>query len=224
MKKYSYVGISLVVLIFGIWVVNEYNARNKTDDLAYIVTDGEKKKVPDFRLIDQNEDTITNADYKGKVYVVEFFFATCPSICPIMTSNLVEIQDQFYGNMDFGVASVTINPEYDTPEVLREYAEEYGIKHANWHLLTGDQDDIYDLSNKGFNIYAAEDENAPGGFEHSGFFALVDQEGYIRSREDDFGNPIIFYRGSVPHDDKDALEGEEPQIDILVEDIKSLLE
>lgn len=223
MKKYSYVGISLVVLIFGIWVVSEYNARNKTDDLAYIVTDGEKKKVPDFKLIDQNEDTITNADYKGKVYVVEFFFATCPSICPIMTSNLVEIQDQFYGNMDFGVASVTINPEYDTPEVLREYAEEYGIKHPNWHLLTGDQDDIYDLSNKGFNIYAAEDENAPGGFEHSGFFALVDQEGYIRSREDDFGNPIIFYRGSVPHDDEDALKGEEPQIDILIEDIKSLL-
>lgn len=224
MKKYSYVGISLVVLIFGIWVVNEYNSRNKTDELAYIVTNGEKKKVPDFELIDQNEDTITNADYKGKVYVVEFFFATCPSICPIMTSNLVEVQNEFYGNMNFGVASVTINPEYDTPEVLREYAEEYGIEHANWHLLTGDQDDIYDLSNKGFNIYAAEDENAPGGFEHSGFFALVDQEGYIRSREDDFGNPIIFYKGSVPHDEIDPLEGEEPQIDILVEDIKSLLE
>ncbi|MGO1752649.1 MAG: SCO family protein [Psychroflexus sp.] len=224
MKKYSYVGISLVVLIFGIWVVNEYNSRNESEELGYIIVNGEKKKVPNFELINQDKETITNADYKDKVYVIEFFFVNCPSICPVMTSNLVEVQNEFYGNMDFGIASITINPEFDTPEILKEYAEEYKIKHANWHLLTGDQNEIYNLSNKGFNIYAAEDENAPGGFEHSGYFALVDQEGYIRSRHDQFGNPIIFYRGSVPHDEQNPLEGEEPQIDILIKDIKSLLE
>lgn len=224
MKKYSYVGISLVVLVFGIWVVNEYISRQNHEELSYIVVNGQKKKVPQFEFINQNKDTITNKDYENKVFVVEFFFATCPSICPIMTSNLVEVQNEFYGNMDFGIASITINPENDTPKVLKEYAEDYGIKHANWHLLTGEQNDIYDLANKGFNIYAAEDENAPGGFEHSGYFALVDQEGYIRSRTDEFGNPIIFYRGSVAHDETNPLDGEEPQIDILIEDIKSLLE
>ena len=222
-KKYSYVGISLIVLIFGIWVVKEFGSRNSTESLAYLEINGEKKKVPQFEFINQNRDTISNQTYDDKVYVVEFFFATCPSICPIMTNNLVEVQNEFYGNLDFGIASFTINPENDTPEVLTDYAEEYNIKHANWHLLTGNQNDIYQLANKGFNIYAAEDENAPGGFEHSGYFALVDQDGYIRCRKDEFGNPIVFYRGSVPHDAPDGEGEEDPQIDILIEDIKLLL-
>lgn len=222
-KKYSYVGISLIVLVFGIWVVKEFGDRNSKDSLAYLEINGTKKKVPNFKLIDQNRDTITNQSYKGKVYVVEFFFASCPSICPIMTNNLVKVQDEFYGNMNFGIASITINPKNDTPETLSKYAKDYNVKHANWHLLTGDRSKIYELANKGFNIYAAEDENAPGGFEHSGYFALVDQDGFIRCRKDEFGNPIVFYRGSVPFDAPKGEGEEEPQIDILIEDIKTLL-
>ncbi|GAA0751252.1 SCO family protein [Psychroflexus lacisalsi] len=223
MKKYSYVGISLVILVFGIWVVSEMLSRNSTESLAYIEINGERKKVPEFEFVNQNKDTITNEDYLGKVYVVEFFFATCPTICPIMNENLLEVQDEFYGNMNFGIASFTINPKHDTPEVLKEHADELGVKLPHWNFLTGDQDEIYELANQGFNIYAREDENAEGGFEHSGFFALIDQEGYIRSRKDEAGNPIIFYQGSVPRNQSDSQSHETQQIDILIEDIEILL-
>lgn len=223
MKKYSYVGISLVILVFGIWVVSEMLSRNSKESLAYIEIEGERKKVPDFEFTNQNNKIISNEDYLGKVYVVEFFFATCPTICPIMNENLLEVQDEFYGNINFGIASFTINPEHDTPEVLKDHAEELGVKLPHWNFLTGDQDEIYELANNGFNIYAREDENAEGGFEHSGFFALIDQEGYIRSRKDEAGNPIIFYQGSVPRDEAAGESHETQQIDILIEDIKILL-
>jgi len=223
MKKYSYVGTSLVILVFGIWVVSEMLSRNSKESLAYIEIEGERKKVPDFEFTNQNNKIISNEDYLGKVYVVEFFFATCPTICPIMNENLLEVQDEFYGNINFGIASFTINPEHDTPEVLKEHAEELGVKLPHWNFLTGDQDEIYELANNGFNIYAREDENAEGGFEHSGFFALIDQEGYIRSRKDEAGNPIIFYQGSVPRDEAAGESHETQQIDILIEDIKILL-
>ena len=244
MKNYSYIGISLIILIFGIIfipkIVDRISSdsvvesdrlnvrgveRNSTpaEELAYVEIDGERKKAPEFELIDQNGDTITNEDYKGKVYVAEFFFTTCPTICPVMNKNLVEIQNEIDNAKDFGIASFSIDPTHDTPEVLQEYAEKYGITNPNWHLLTGDKEYIYDLANSGFNIYAGEDEAAPGGFAHQGMFALVDQEGYIRSRRDAYGNPIIYYRGSVERN-KSVAEGEEtPEIDILIEDIKNLL-
>lgn len=140
-----------------------------------------------------------------------------------MNKNLVEIQNQFEENDDFGIASFTIDPNHDTPEVLAEYADNYGINHPNWNLMTGDRERIYELANKGFGLYAGEDAQAAGGFAHQGMFALVDQEGYIRSRKDNFGNPLIYYRGSVEKD-KSVAQGEEaPQIDILIEDIKKLL-
>ena len=134
-------------------------------------------------------------DYEDKVFVVEFFFTTCPSICPIMNRNMVKIQNVFYENPNFGIVSITIDPVHDTPNILKEYAEEYKITHKNWHLLTGDKSAIYQLANEGFNLYVGEDTNVEGGFEHSGFFALIDQEGNIRSRLDEHGNPIIYYDG-----------------------------
>ncbi|HSP12444.1 MAG TPA: SCO family protein [Salegentibacter sp.] len=244
MKNYSYIGISLVILIFGIIFIPKIVDRVTNDsvvesdrlniqgvernsapaeELAYLEINGERKKAPEFELIDQNGDTITNEDYLGKVYVAEFFFTTCPTICPIMNGNLVEIQNEINNDKDFGIASFSIDPTYDTPEILQEYAEKYGITNPNWHLLTGDKEYIYELANSGFNIYAGEDESAAGGFAHQGMFALVDQEGYIRSRRDAFGNPIIFYRGYVERN-KSVAEGEEtPEINILIEDIKNLL-
>jgi protein SCO1/2 len=94
----------------------------------------------------------------------------------------------------------------------------------DWHLLTGARDTIYDLANVGFNIFAAENPGVAGGFEHSGLFALVDKDGFIRSRRDDFGNPIIYYRGTIPEDQGENEEGEKEQISILKEDIRKLLE
>lgn len=206
MKNYSYIGISLVILVFGIWAVPKIVDRLSSPDLATI---GE---VPSFSFMDQNGKNITNADYKGKVYIVEFFFTSCPTICPIMNRNMVKIQDEFYGNPNFGIASFSIDPKKDTPEVLKKYADEFGVTHPNWHLMTGDREEIYALANKGFNLYVGINPEVEGNFEHSGYFALVDQEGKIRSRKDEFGNPIIYYNGL----------GDE-ELQLLKEDIKKLL-
>ncbi|HET8753791.1 MAG TPA: SCO family protein [Salinimicrobium sp.] len=245
MKNYSYIGISFIILIFGIIFIpriiesirenkvvesDRLNVKKESSSesreeasLSYIMVNGEKKRIPEFQLVDQHGDTISNEDYKGKVFVVEFFFSTCPSICPIMKDNLIKVQKEFKDNPDFGIASFTIDPVHDTPEVLAKYAEMNGIEHPNWHLLTGDKETIYDIANDGFNIYAGEDPNVAGGFAHSGYFALIDREGNIRSRTDQFGNPIIYYRGSIEQGITVAPGEEEPQTDILIEDIKKLL-
>ncbi|WP_159019169.1 SCO family protein [Algibacter sp. L3A6] len=245
MKKknnYSYIGIAFVILVFGIIFIPEIvdrisnndvsrqsgrsdqkSATSKVSDLAFIEINGEAKKVPAFAFTNQNGETITNKDYEGKVYVIEFFFTTCPTICPRMSQNLVQIQNTFEGFEDFGVASFTINPSHDTQEVLKAYAEKYGVTNPNWHLMTGEKETIYELANQGFNLYAAEAENVAGGFEHSGNFALIDKNGFIRSRTDDYGNPIIYYRGIVSESEKVDDDGVKEEISALKADIKKLL-
>lgn len=206
-KSYSYIGISFIVLIFGIWAVPKIIAKFQKSDLVEI------GPVPSFQLTDQDNKKISDKDYLGKVYVVEFFFSTCPTICPKMNQNMLLLQEEFYGNPKFGLASVTINPEYDTPKVLKEHAEQLGVKHYNWHFLTGDSEYINNLAIKGFNMYAGADKTAPGGFQHSGLFALVDKDGKIRCRKDQYGNPILYYDGL-----------EDSGVKAIKEDIKKLLE
>lgn len=237
-KKYTYIWVSAIILIFGTFAVYEITKRvkggtvvendrmssiSKNKEVGFVVNQGEKRKVPDFEFYNQDSVLISNKDYLGKVYVVEFFFTTCPTICPIMTKNLVELQETFKDSEDFGVASFTINPRYDTSTVLTAYAKKYGITDKDWHLMTGDKDKIYELAQQGFYIFANEDQDAPGGFEHSGMFALVDKNGYIRSREDEFGNPLIYYRGTITEEQGVNSDGETQQISILKEDIKKLL-
>ncbi|WP_088324286.1 SCO family protein [Polaribacter tangerinus] len=210
-KKYSYIGISLVILLFGIYTVHKVVNKFKKTDLVTF------NKVPEFEFINQEGEKITNKTYIGKVYVVEFFFSTCPTICPIMNAKMLTIQNEFFGNRNFGIASISITPEIDTPEVLKEYAKANGINHKNWHLLTGKEESVvYNLSNKGFKLYAGKGDAEHGGFEHSGLFALVDKNGYIRSRKDEYGNPIMYYRAIEE-------QGFEDQIKELKEDIKKLL-
>lgn len=207
MKNKSYIGISFIVLIFGIWAVPKIIAKFQKSDLVEI------GPVPGFELMDQNDKKISNKDYLGKVYVVEFFFTTCPTICPKMNQSMLELQEAFYGNPNFGLASITIDPEHDTAAVLKEHANLLGVKHYNWHFLTGDKEYIYNLANKGFNLYAGENNKAAGGFEHSGLFALVDKDGKIRCRKDAQGNPILYYDGL-----------ETSGVEAIKEDIKKLLE
>ena len=238
-RKYTYVWISLVILVFGIIFIpkivdrisqqdvvqdNRMHNKDSDDQLAYILLNGEKRKVPEFSFLNQDSLLVSNEDYNGKVYLIDFFFTSCPTICPLMSKNLVELQNEFREFDEFGVASFTINPEYDTPRILKEYAEAYGITDMDWHLLTGESEEILNLANVGFNIYAAADPNVPGGFEHSGLFALVDKNGFLRSRLDPFGNPIIYYRGTISRQQGVNDEGEEEQISILKEDIRKLLD
>ncbi len=224
MKNKSYIGISLIILVFGILVIPKIVDRVKSGDVVkgdrLNIQTSRKKSVlvkigpaPDFSLTNQNNETISNETYQGKVYVLEFFFSTCPTICPKMNANLKQVELQFKGQKNFGVASITINPETDTPEVLKKHAQDLEITSENWHFLTGDKEYIYKIANKGFNMYAAENSKVNGGFEHSGLFALIDKEGNIRCRKDDFGNPILYY---------DGLEKE--GIKAITEDIKLLLQ
>ena len=207
MKNKSYIGISFIVLIFGIWAVPKIIAKFQKSDLVEI------GPVPAFKLKNQDNKTISDKDYLGKVYVVEFFFSTCPTICPKMNESMLQLQNEFYGNPNFGIASITIDPAKDTPQVLKEHANLLGVKHYNWHFLTGDKEYIYSLANKGFNLYAGENNKVAGGFEHSGLFALVDKDGKIRCRKDAQGNPILYYDGL------DAAG-----VEAIKEDIKKLLE
>ena len=249
-SNYSYVGITFIILVFGIIFVpkiidrvskdditrdesrskdvststiKEKNIAKNKSDLVYLEINGEPKKVPAFSFTNQDGKTITNEDYLGKVYVVEFFFTTCPTICPIMNRNLVEVQNKFINFKDFGLASFTITPDVDTPAVLKAYAEKYGISNPNWNLMTGNEDAIYKLANEGFNLYTAKNEDVEGGFEHSGNFALIDKEGFIRSRKDNFGNPLIFYNGLISEEVGVDDDGISQEITILKEDIAKLL-
>jgi protein SCO1/2 len=207
MKNKSYIGISFIILVFGIWAVPKIISKFQKSDLVEI------GPVPAFELTDQNKKKISNSDYLGKVYVVEFFFSTCPTICPKMNQSMLQLQESFYGNPHFGLVSITIDPEHDTALVLKEHAALLGVKHYNWHFLTGDKGYIYNLANKGFNLYAGENNKAAGGFEHSGLFALVDKEGKIRCRKDAQGNPILYYDGLDPKG-----------VTAIKEDIQKLLE
>ena len=241
MKNKSYIGISFVILVFGILfipkIINRIEDGNviQNDRLnVNTVTTGRESDLavvgdaPRFKLTNQDGKTITEEFYKDKVYVVEFFFATCPSICPVMNRNMLHIEKEFLGNKNFGIAAITINPEHDTPAVLKDYAKQLGVKSNNWNFLTGDRKYIYDLANNNFKLFAGENEKVAGGFEHSGYFALIDKNGKVRSRKDSQGNPIFYYSGmnfSDPEGLEEDLEGKyRPGIDDIKEDIKKLLE
>jgi len=231
-KKNSYIGISFIILIFGIYVVRNLDDRisnetiidsnrlNKKNDVKELTSNNlfVYNKVPSFEFTNQEGNVINNETYKGKVYVVEFFFTTCPTICPIMNQKMLLIQKEFAENSKVGIASISITPAIDRQEILKKYAISNGITHKNWHLLSGKSEEtVFNLSNNGFKLYAGVDNKVEhGGFEHSGLFALVDKTGSIRSRKDNQGNPILYYRaiedGSFPD-----------QINELKEDIKILL-
>ncbi|TDE05254.1 SCO family protein [Flavobacterium sandaracinum] len=227
LKNKSYIGISFIILIFGIYAVPKIVERIKSDkvvqgdrlDRVNPITANEDQLIkigpaPKFELINQNNEKITNDSYKGKVYVLEFFFSTCPTICPKMNQSMLLIEKKFFGNPNFGIVSITIDPEHDTPEVLKEHAEFLGVKSSNWNFLTGDKAYIFNLANKGFNLYAGENKKVAGGFEHSGLFALIDKNGNIRCRNDDFGNPILYYDGL----DKKGVRNIQQDINILLKE------
>lgn len=207
-KNKSYIGISFIILLFGIYAVPKIVSRIQNGDVVNgdrldKVSSSSKSDdklttigpVPKFELTNQDNKKISNDTYKGKVYVLEFFFSTCPSICPKMNQNMLILEKKFFGNPNFGIVSITIDPRHDTVEVLKNYAKLLGVKSSNWNFLTGDREVIFDLANKGFNLYAGENSKVSGGFEHSGMFALIDKNGNIRCRKDNFGNPILYYDG-----------------------------
>ncbi len=201
LRSFLYSSLALALLLGSAWGVHTLR-KGKSHGLFIV------GKAPAFCLTDQHNQPFCNTDFKGKIWVVDFFFTSCPTICPVMTANMVAVQDAFPDN-SIGIASFSIDPETDTPEVLQAYAQKKGVRSPHWHLLTGAEDLIYDIANKGFNSYAKAGDT-PENFEHSGRFALVDTQGNIVCRKEN-GKPILFYDGMSP-------EG----ITMLIEDIHRL--
>lgn len=159
--------------------------------------------IGNYRLVDQDSSEVTPGTFEGKIYVADFFFTSCPTICPTMKTQMLRIYRRFQDESDFALLSHTIDPKHDTVAVLRDYAERLGIENSSrWHFVTGDQGEIYRLGQSDYMVTAGADSDAPGGFIHSGAFLLVDQKKQIRG----------VYDGTMPED-----------VDKLMGDIEILL-
>jgi len=136
--------------------------------------------VADFNLINQNGENITQEDYKDKIYIADFFFTRCGSICPIMTNNMVKIQKEFLNNSDIMMLSLSVTPNMDSIPVLREYATAKGVNDSKWNITTGDKKHIYDLARKSYFAVVEQGDGGMQDFIHTPNFILVDKEKQIR--------------------------------------------
>ena len=136
--------------------------------------------IPDFAFINQDSLPITNKTYEGKIYITDFFFTTCPTICPVMKKQMLRVYEKYKENTKIGILSHTIDPRHDSVQVLKEYATRLGINGNMWNFVTGDKSKIYKLGEKSYYITAGEDSTAAGGIIHSGAFILVDTKRRVR--------------------------------------------
>lgn len=136
--------------------------------------------IANFKLVNQNGKTITQHDYEGKIYVADFFFTTCPSICPIMTKNMAALQDKILNDPDVMLLSHTVTPEIDNVAQLKKYALEKGVNDAKWNLVTGDKKQIYNLARKSYLAVKEDGDGGPYDMIHTENFILVDKERRIR--------------------------------------------
>ena len=158
-------------------------------------------KVPDFKLVNQNGDTITQKDYEDKIYIADFFFTTCQGICPIMTDHMVKIQKEFKDDPEVLLLSHSVTPEIDSVAQLKKYAEEKGVIDEKWNLVTGDKKQIYDLARKSYLVAKSQGNGGKYDMVHTENFALIDKNKQVRG----------FYDGTNPE-----------AIEQLVEDVKLL--
>jgi len=136
--------------------------------------------IPDFTFINQDSVIITPETFAGEAYIVDYFFTSCPTICPKVKAQTLRIYDRFKENEELSFLSVSIDAKYDTIPRLKWYADKLDVDGKKWHFVTGDKDMIYEIANDFFHI-AIEDASAPGGFDHDGRLILVDKNKNIRT-------------------------------------------
>jgi len=136
--------------------------------------------IPSFSLLNQDSIVVNNETLKGKIYVADFFFTSCPTICPVMKKEMIRVYEEFKGNNQVVILSHTIDPEYDTLALLRDYASRLGSDCKQWMFLRGERKQVYELAEKGYYASAMADSTEPGGFIHSGGFILVDKHQRVR--------------------------------------------
>ncbi|MEI6410404.1 MAG: SCO family protein [Bacteroidota bacterium] len=137
-------------------------------------------KIPDFKFVDQDSQFVTNATFDGKIYVVDFFFIHCPTICPKVKANGLRIYEKYLNDDRFMLLSHTIDIKHDTVAALKRHADKLGIQSAKWRFVTGDHDAVYGIAEDYLSV-AKEDDDAAGGFTHSGRIMLIDKNRHIRS-------------------------------------------
>ena len=157
--------------------------------------------IADFSFVDQDSSIITQTTFENKIYVSDFFFTSCRSICPIMKTQMLRVYEATSGMDDVLILSHTIDPEYDTVNLLRNFAGKLGVSSDRWHFVTGVKDSIFSIAQTSYFVTALEDDTEPDGFIHSGAFLLIDKKRRIRGK----------YDGTVEED-----------VDRLIEDIKRL--
>lgn len=161
---------------FEIQVMNPQSADCKTNTQEEGV-----HRIPPFSFVSQDGKTITNQDFAGKIYVVNFFFSRCPDICPTMTSELVRLQDAFQNRTDLKILSHSVDPLYDSVQILKEYASKFKANPNFWTFVTGDKKEIYNMARCGYYISARENSSpAEVDFVHSDKVVLIDKERRIR--------------------------------------------
>ena len=148
-------------------------------------------KIDNFSLINQNNEIITNENYDGKIYIADFFFTTCPGICPIMKENMIVLQDEFINDDDVLLLSHTVTPEIDSVHVLKKYSLDKGVVDSKWNMVTGDKKQIYNLARKSYLV--AEDIESPTQYDmiHTENFVLVDSKRRIRGFYDGTDNDVM---------------------------------
>lgn len=140
--------------------------------------------IANFKFVDQDSNEVTNDTYKGKIYVADFFFTSCRTICPIMKTQMLRVYDSIQNDPEVSLLSHTIDPEYDTVALLHDFAERLGVKSDKWHFVTGNKDEIYKLAQTSYFSTALEDKTEQDGFIHSGAFLLIDKDRRIRGKYD----------------------------------------
>jgi protein SCO1 len=166
------------------------------------ITDTLYHQIPDFEFVNQDSVKITQKAFAGKIYVADFFFTTCPTICPKMKTQMLRIYEKFKNNPQVAILSHSIDPRHDTPSVLKEFSKNLGIQNSMWQMVTGDKAKIYEIGQKSYMVSATDDPTEPGGIVHSGAFILVDKNRHIRG----------IYDGTEPE-----------KVDKLMEDMEVLL-
>lgn len=189
-KKFFIIfGILSVIIYFGIYnllspekMLPIYSPRDINPELVDSTVQhiGNDHKIADFAFINQNGKVITQKDYENTIYVADFFFTTCPTICPKMTDNMVWLQNQLKSNPEVKLLSFSVTPDIDTPEVLKKYAIEKGVDDSRWNLVTGNKKDIYYLARKSYLAVKTGKPEELYDMVHTENFILVDKNKRIR--------------------------------------------
>ena len=160
----------------------------------------EGHQIPDFSFINQNNEVVINDSFKGNIYITNFFFTSCATICTVMTKNMAYVQDELSTFPNIKFLSHTVDPLNDTPEKMLNYVNELKEKNvninlSNWDFVTGEKEELYKIAQSYF-VNVSMDSLAPGGFLHSEYFVLIDKEGRVRSAIDKSNNVVGVYDGT----------------------------